>query len=95
MNQTVPKSAFKPKALEYLRRVGETGEELVITDKGQPVIRIVPFRARARRSAASLRGSVRRYERPLDPVADGDWLNASPASASRQARTAWCCAPSS
>ena len=73
MNQTVSKSAFKPKALEYFRRIEETGEELVITDKRQPVIRIMPFRARARGSAVSLRGSVRHYERPLDPVAGGDW----------------------
>ena len=72
MSQAVSKSAFKPKALEYFRRNEETGEEMVITDKGQPVIRIVPFRARVRGSAASLRGSVRHYERPLDPVADAD-----------------------
>ena len=72
MSQTVSKSAFKPKALEYFRRIEETGEEMVITDKGQPVIRIMPFRARTH-GAASLRGSVLRYERPLDPVADGDW----------------------
>lgn len=73
MSQTVSKSVFKPKALEYFRRIEVTGEELVITDKGQPVIRIVPFRPRARKSSASLRGSVRHYERPLDPAADGDW----------------------
>ena len=73
MSQTVSKSAFKPKALEYFRQIEETGEEMVMTDKGQPVIRIMPFQRRARGSAASLRGSVRRYERPLDPVADEDW----------------------
>ncbi len=70
MSQTVSKYAFMPKALKYFRRIEETGEEMVITDKGQPVIRIIPFRACARGSAVSLRGSVLRYERPLDPVAD-------------------------
>jgi len=73
MSQTVSKSAFKPKALEYFRQIEETGEELVITDKGQPVIRIMPFRARVLGAAASLRGSVRRYDRPLDPLTGGDW----------------------
>ena len=73
MSQTVSKSAFEPKALEHLRRIEETGEEMVITDKGRPAIRIMPFRARARRPATSLRDSVRHHERPLDPVADVDW----------------------
>ena len=71
MSHTVSKSAFKPKALQYFRLIEETGEELVITDNGQPVIRIMPYRAPS--DQASLRGSVQRYKRPLDPVGEGDW----------------------
>jgi PIN domain nuclease of toxin-antitoxin system len=37
MTETVSKSKFKPLALEYFRRVQETGEEIVITDRGKPV----------------------------------------------------------
>jgi prevent-host-death family protein len=43
---TVSKSAFEAKMLEYFRRVEETGEELVVTDNHEPVIRIVPIRKR-------------------------------------------------
>jgi antitoxin (DNA-binding transcriptional repressor) of toxin-antitoxin stability system len=72
MSHTVSKSAFKAKALRYFRLIEETGEELVITDNGQPVIRILPY-YRAPSAQVSLRGSVQRYKRPLDPVAAADW----------------------
>ncbi len=43
--QPLSKAAFKAKALEYLRQVEETGEELIITDHGRPAVRIIPYRA--------------------------------------------------
>jgi len=39
------KAAFKAKALEWLRQVEETGQELIITDHGRPAVRIIPYRA--------------------------------------------------
>jgi prevent-host-death family protein len=54
---TVSKSVLKGKMLEYFRRVEETGEELVVTDNGRPVIKVVPIRART--SAAEVFGDVR------------------------------------
>jgi len=53
----VSKSQLKAKMLEYFRRVEETGEELVVTDNGRPVIRVVPIRRT--RDAADLFGDVR------------------------------------
>ncbi len=43
MAETVSKSQFKPRSLEYFRRVEQTGENLVITDHGRPVLKIVPY----------------------------------------------------
>ena len=43
MEQTVSKSKFKPQALKYFRRVEESGESLVITDRGKPVLKILPY----------------------------------------------------
>ena len=43
MTTTISKSRFKPRALEYFRRVETTGEELVITDRGRPVAKVVPY----------------------------------------------------
>jgi prevent-host-death family protein len=73
MDATVSKSKFKPKALEYFRRVEETGEEIVITDKGRPVLKIVPYREKKADPRAALRGSVLRYDRPTEPVGLGEW----------------------
>jgi prevent-host-death family protein len=73
MESSVSKSKFKPKALEYFRRVEETGEEIVITDKGRPVLKIVPYRGEAADPRAALRGTVLRYDRPTEPVGVEDW----------------------
>ena len=37
------KSVFKVKMLEYLRQVEQTGEEIVLTNHGEPSVRIVPY----------------------------------------------------
>jgi prevent-host-death family protein len=76
MTETVSKSKFKPLALEYFRRVQETGEEIVITDRGKPVAKIVPFREEdgaAVNILSQLRGTLIRYEDPYVPVALEDW----------------------
>ncbi|HEX4421331.1 MAG TPA: type II toxin-antitoxin system prevent-host-death family antitoxin [Kofleriaceae bacterium] len=69
---SVPKSALEGKMLEYLQQVEDTGEELVVTDNGRPVVKVVPVRTRA--SAATLFGDVRGrivyHEDILAPVTD-------------------------
>lgn len=73
VSERVSKSQFKPRALEYFRQVEATGRELVITDHGRPVVKIVPYVEEPDAALAALRGSVLRYERPTEPVAEGDW----------------------
>jgi len=68
------KSRFKAKALEHLREVERSGSELVITDHGRPVVKVVPYREDPTAALRSLRGSVRKYLDPLGPaVPVGDW----------------------
>ena len=69
----VSKSQFKARALEYLRRVEATGEELVITDRGRAVVRVVPYVGRADNPRDKLRGSVLAYEDPTEPIALDEW----------------------
>ena len=69
----VSKSQFKAKALEYFRRVQETGEPLTITDHGKPVLKIVPHTPSEEEALKALRGSVIRYDDPLEPVGVEDW----------------------
>ncbi|RKU04887.1 type II toxin-antitoxin system Phd/YefM family antitoxin [Burkholderia sp. Nafp2/4-1b] len=69
----VSKSEFKARALEYFRLVEASGESLIVTDHGKPALEIRPYRARETRPLDILRGSVMRYDNPLDPIAEDDW----------------------
>lgn len=60
----------------YLARV-RRGERLRVTSRGKVIAELAPPAPSPDEVAAArarLRGSVRRYERPLEPVIDpGDW----------------------
>jgi len=71
--RALSKSQFKARALEHLRRVAETGKELVITDRGTPVVKVVPYDDDPAARLKSLRGMVKRYDDPTEPVASEDW----------------------
>ncbi len=61
---------------DYMARV-RRGERLRVTSRGKVIAEIAPPSAakdETEAARARLRGSVRRYERPLDPAIDpGDW----------------------
>ncbi|WP_175882656.1 type II toxin-antitoxin system Phd/YefM family antitoxin [Burkholderia sp. BCC0044] len=69
----VSKSEFKARALEYFRLVEASGESLIVTDHGRPTLEIRPYRSREAQPLDILRGSVMRYDNPLDPIAEDDW----------------------
>lgn len=76
MELIVSKSKFKPRALEYFRQVEETGQSLVITDHGKPVLRITPYQPAPGAQAEGserLRNVLARYENPFEPVGLEDW----------------------
>ena len=43
MEKRISKSNFKTHALEYFREVEQTGQPLIITDHGRPVLKIEPY----------------------------------------------------
>ena len=73
MTQAVSKSQFKPHSLEYFRRVEQTGEELVITDHGRPVLKIVPYVDDPETCFRGLRNTIVHYDDPTGPVGHEDW----------------------
>lgn len=74
MLQTVSKSQFKAKALEYLREVEKKKQPLTITHDGKAVVKIVPFKkGNDEDILKSLRGTVLRYDDPTEPVGEDDW----------------------
>jgi prevent-host-death family protein len=73
VNKRVSKSEFKARALALLREVQETGESLIVTDRGKPVVEVRPVPREKKDPRELLRGSVLYYERPTDPVGEEDW----------------------
>jgi len=73
MALTVSKSKFKPHALEYFRKIEESGEDLVITDHGRPVLKIIRYAEEPSKVLKELRGSVLKYDRPEEPVGVEEW----------------------
>ena len=73
MGGTVSKSKLKAQALKYFREVEETGRELIITDRGKPVLKLVPYKEDLEALLLPLRGTVLRYDDPFEPVAVDDW----------------------
>jgi antitoxin (DNA-binding transcriptional repressor) of toxin-antitoxin stability system len=69
----VSKSEFKAKAVEFFRLVESSGESLILTDHGRPTLELRPYRAEARDPLDLLRGSLLRYDNPLDPVGKDEW----------------------
>ncbi|CAB1074825.1 prevent-host-death protein [Alkalispirochaeta odontotermitis] len=73
MEEMISKSQFKPRALQYFREVEKTGKELIISDRGKPVLKIVPYRDNTEDVLKALRDTVVKYNNPTQPVGLEDW----------------------
>ena len=73
MEQMISKSKFKPRALHYFREIERTGRELIICDRGKPVLKIVPYVENSDEALKALRNTVIKYEDPTEPVGLEDW----------------------
>jgi len=71
--QKYSKSQFKPKALEVMRQVEQTGESVIITDNGRPALEIRVYRPAEVDPLDRLRGSVMDFRRPTEPAGDDLW----------------------
>ena len=69
----VSKSRFKSRALEYFRQVESSRKPLIITDRGKPVLKVVPFSEDPEEILQKLRGSAVKYKDPTKPVGESDW----------------------
>lgn len=69
----VSKSRFKAQALEIFRRIESTGEPVIVTDRGEPTLVVRKYVEQGKDARARLKGSVLRYDEPLEPVDADDW----------------------
>jgi len=72
---------FKAKCLGLIDEVNETGQEVIITKRGKPTARLIPFKApRAERFIGRLEGVVKingdpdDLVKPIFPLEDWDML---------------------
>ncbi len=73
METVISKSRFKPHALKFFREVEKTGREIIITDRGKPVLKVVPYYEEPSKILKSLRDTVVRFDDPCEPVGMNDW----------------------
>ena len=73
MSKSVSKSRFKAHALEFFRQVERTGQPIIITDHGTPVLKVMPYTEDPDAALRVLRESVVKYEAPTKPVGEEDW----------------------
>lgn len=68
--KVVSKSTLKAKMLEYLREVEASGEELIVTSNGQPVLKVMPYRQKLTidEAFADVRGKIRYHGDLLEPT---------------------------
>jgi prevent-host-death family protein len=68
--KVVSKSTLKVKMLEYFREVEASGEELIVTSNGQPVLKVMPYRQKLTvyEAFADVRGKIHYHGDLLEPT---------------------------
>ncbi len=64
----VSKSRFKRDFFKFCREVEQTGEELIITDHGCPVLKVIPYVEDPEEYFRGLRNTVLKFDEPMGPV---------------------------
>jgi prevent-host-death family protein len=72
MSTEISKTEFKAKALEVLRTVEDTGQSVIVTDRGVPTIEVRQYRGATRSLKKLLQGSVLSYDDPEGPTGE-EW----------------------
>lgn len=73
MKTEISKTRFKAQALKIFRRLEKTGEPVIVTDRGRPALIVRKYTRPTPEPLARLRGSVKRYDQPFDPVGEEHW----------------------
>lgn len=71
-SRTIKASEFKAHCLRLMEEVAQSGEEIVITKRGRPVSRLVPYRRQSGASFGADRDIIRIYGDIVDPP-DVEW----------------------
>jgi prevent-host-death family protein len=70
--RTVTASEFKARCLQLMDEVNASGEEIVITKRGKPVSRLVPYRVRPASLIGLFAGQMKILGDIIEPI-DVEW----------------------
>ena len=70
--RTIAASEFKAKCLKLMDEVAESGEEIVITKNGRPVLRLLPYREKPKSWFGRDRGRIEILGDIIEPI-DVEW----------------------
>ncbi|MFA5505002.1 MAG: type II toxin-antitoxin system prevent-host-death family antitoxin [Vulcanimicrobiota bacterium] len=72
--RSISKSKLKTHLLKVFRELEDSGEELIVTDRNRPVLRIVPYKERkdVKDAFSDIRGKLSLFEDPDLPTQD-EW----------------------
>ncbi|HPA70701.1 MAG TPA: type II toxin-antitoxin system Phd/YefM family antitoxin [Spirochaetota bacterium] len=71
--KSISKSKIKPSLLKVFRDIEKTGEEVVVTDQGKPVLKIIRYSENPEGGLMKLKDTVLKYDDPTAPVGVDDW----------------------
>ena len=70
--RSISASEFKARCLQLMDEVNDTGEEIVITKRGRPVSRLVPYRERPATLFGLFAGEMKILGDVISPI-DVEW----------------------
>lgn len=71
--RTIKASEFKARCLEFIDEVAESGEEIVITRSGRPVLRLTPYRGKSQMTFGRNRDNIRILGDIVEPM-PAEWF---------------------
>lgn len=68
--KTIKASEFKAKCLQLMDDIAKTGEEIVVTKRGKPVVRVSPAKHKPASLYGALKGHIKITGDILEPVGE-------------------------
>lgn len=70
--RTIAAGEFKARCLKLMDEVNESGEELVVTKRGKPVVKLVPARPKGKSFFGAMKGTATVHGDIIGPFFE-DW----------------------
>jgi prevent-host-death family protein len=72
MTRTIGAGEFKAKCLRLIDEVNESGEPLIVTKRGKPVVEVRPAAAKPKRLFGAMKGRIKILGDIIEPI-DVEW----------------------